>query len=81
MLPLALGIAILDEHTRLTYLETDGIPLPLLLAAIGAAACRHYLSSSIIHFLVPKGEGMKIVPAKWILNVVHTTNKCKSDVG
>jgi hypothetical protein len=43
MLPLARGIAVLDEHTRLTRLETDGTPLSLvLLAAIGAAAyCRH----------------------------------------
>ncbi len=36
MLPLALGVTILDEHTRLTYLETDGT------RRNRAAACRHY---------------------------------------
>jgi hypothetical protein len=40
MILLALGIAVLDAHTRLAHLETDATPL--LLAALGAAACRHY---------------------------------------
>jgi hypothetical protein len=35
MIPLALGIAILDEPTRLTRLQSD---TPLLLAALGTAA-------------------------------------------
>ena len=39
MILLALGIAVLDAHTRLTHLESDGAPL--LLAAFGAADCRH----------------------------------------
>ena len=43
MILLALGVAILDEHTRLAHLESDGTPLSLLLAAIGAAAC-HLIS-------------------------------------
>ena len=48
MLPLALGVAIFDRHTRLTYLETDDAPL---LAALGAAAgSRNYM---IIHFESP----------------------------
>jgi hypothetical protein len=33
---LAFGVAILNSHTRLTYLETSA-PVPLLLAALGAA--------------------------------------------
>jgi hypothetical protein len=43
MLLLALGIAVLDAHTRLTHLKTDGTPLSLLLAAIGAAVGRRHL--------------------------------------
>jgi len=39
MIPLALSIAILDEPTRLTCLETDYTSL--LAAALGAAACCH----------------------------------------
>jgi hypothetical protein len=35
MIPLALGVAILDEHTRLTCLQTNA-----LLAAFGAAVGR-----------------------------------------
>jgi hypothetical protein len=35
MIPLAFGVAILDEHTRLTCLETDASPL--LLATISTA--------------------------------------------
>jgi hypothetical protein len=42
MILLALGIAVLDAHTRLAHLESDGTPLSLLLAALGTAACRHY---------------------------------------
>jgi hypothetical protein len=34
MIPLAIGIAVLDKHARLTCLETD---IPLLLAAFGTA--------------------------------------------
>ena len=38
MIPLALGVTILDVHTRLAYLETNAS----LNAAIGTAAvCRH----------------------------------------
>jgi hypothetical protein len=36
MIPLALSVAIFDELTRHTCLETDN-PLHLLLAAVGAA--------------------------------------------
>jgi hypothetical protein len=35
MIPLALGVAILDEHTSLTCLETNGTSPLLFLAAIG----------------------------------------------
>jgi hypothetical protein len=41
MILLAIGVAILDKHTRLACLETDNAPLFLLLAALGTAACRH----------------------------------------
>jgi hypothetical protein len=34
MIPLAIGVAILDEHTSFARLETDGTPL---LTALGAA--------------------------------------------
>lgn len=38
MIPLTQGVAIFDEHTRLSYLETDAS----LLAAFGTAAdCPH----------------------------------------
>ena len=37
MIPLAFGVAIFDLHTRLARLETSA-PVPLLLAALGAAA-------------------------------------------
>jgi hypothetical protein len=42
MIPLAIGVAILDDHTRLTHLETNA---PLL-AALGAAVDHHLL---IVH--------------------------------
>jgi hypothetical protein len=42
MFLLARGVAILDEHTRFTHLETNTTPLLLLLAALSAAiTCRH----------------------------------------
>ena len=42
MFLLAFSVAIFDEHTRFTYLETGNAPLLLLLAALSAAiACRH----------------------------------------
>lgn len=44
MLPLTVDIAILDEHTRLTGLETDA---PII-AALGTAACRHHYNSAAI---------------------------------
>jgi hypothetical protein len=40
MLPLADGVTIPDAHTRLARLETNA-SVPLLLAALGAAAGRH----------------------------------------
>jgi len=44
MIPLAFGIAIFDTHTRLARLETSA-PVPLLLAALGAAAGRRHIST------------------------------------
>jgi hypothetical protein len=41
MILLAFSVAILDKHARLACLETDN-PFHLLLAAISAAADRHY---------------------------------------
>jgi hypothetical protein len=44
MIPLASGIAILDEHARLARLEIDVVPL--LFAAIGTAVGRHFFSAT-----------------------------------
>ena len=58
MIPLAIGVAILDEHTRLTRLETDGTPL---LAALGAAVDCCIVTS--IHprlFFILSGELSKL---------------------
>jgi hypothetical protein len=43
MIPLASGVAILDEHTRFARLEID--VAPLLFAAIGTAVGCHFFSA------------------------------------
>jgi hypothetical protein len=48
MILLALGIAIPDEHARLTRLETS---TPLLTALGAAGVCRHIIRSIVVHML------------------------------
>jgi hypothetical protein len=57
MFLLAISVAIFDEHTRLTCLETDN-PHHLLLAAISAVAdCRHSIIPVVTIYIVCYGGG------------------------
>ena len=54
MILLALGIAVLDEHTRLAHLESDGTPLSLLLAANRRSSLPSFFRSSLPKERLPR---------------------------
>ena len=65
MIPLAIGVAVLDEHTGLTCLETNAS----LFTAIGTAADRRIVPrlildhSVVVEVVVPNAE---VPPNLWI---------------